>query len=498
MGTAVAKTMLRGPKGKVDLSPLDLSALPKAGPERVIAFFTQFLLIPKGVGAKSPFVPAPWEREAIEGLFPSSRKIRQALLALARGNGKSLFAAGLALYALFADEEEGAQVLCVAADMRQAGIVFNAARRMVELNPELSSRCVIYFGENPRIIVRATDSVMMALPGGDPKSLQGWDPSFAVVDELHVVTPETWQAMTLASGKRTRSLILAISTPSDDAESVMYALVKHGREGTDPAFYFREWAALDQQHPSDCRHCWAEANPALGSYLAEDAMEAVHATTREGAFRRYRLGQWLSQLDAWLPLGAWDACTDATRVVPDKAKVCLGFDGSASGDSTALMGCTVGDDPHVFVLGVWQNPGDPRWRVPRGEVDKTVRAAFERYDVLELACDPWGWRSEVESWSQSFPGHVIEWPTSTIHRMGPATDRIYQAIITKSLTHDGDSRLASHVGNCCAKVTPHGDVVMKAAKYSPRKIDSAVAMIVAHERAAHHSMKKTSRRVRAW
>jgi phage terminase large subunit-like protein len=124
--------------------------------------------------------------------------------------------------------------------------------------------------------------------------------------------------------------------------------------------------------------------------------------------------------------------------------------------------------------------------------------AFERYDVQELACDPWGWRSEIEAWSETYPGRVIEWPTSTLHRMGPACDRIYTSIVKKTLTHDGDSRLAAHVGNCHAKVTPHGDIVTKAAKYSPRKIDSAVAMIVAHERAAHHSMKKAGRRVRAW
>jgi phage terminase large subunit-like protein len=489
-----------GPKGQIEATPLDLSKLPHAGPKRVVSFIEGFLLIPKGVGARKPFRVRKWQREIITGLFPhpnTGPRPRTGLCSLPRGQGKSTLAAALALYGLFADKEEGAQVLCVASDMRQAGIVFAAARRMVELNPELASRCQIFAGDNPKIYVPSTDSTLAALPS-DHRALQGWDPSLAIVDELHVVQAETWQAMTLASGKRTRSLVLAISTPSDDPESVMYSLVLHGRKNTDKAFYFREFAAFNQDHPSDCRHCWREANPALGDFLAVDAMEALHATTREGAFRRFRLGQWLSTADAWLPLGAWDECTDAKRVVPDRTKVCLGFDGSASGDSTALMGCTIGDDPHIFVIGIWQNPGDPRWRVPRSEVDKTVRAAFERYDVQELAADPWGWRSEIEAWSQTYPGHVIEWPTSTLHRMGPACDRIYTSIVKKTLTHDGDSRLASHVGNCIAKVTPHGDVVTKAAKYSPRKIDSAVAMIVAHERAAHYSMKRTGRKVRAW
>ncbi len=63
-------------------------------------------------------------------------------------------------------------MLCVASDLRQAGIVFNAARRMVELNPELQRRCLIYGGDNPRIYVPATDSTLTALPS-DERALQG-------------------------------------------------------------------------------------------------------------------------------------------------------------------------------------------------------------------------------------------------------------------------------------------------------------------------------------
>lgn len=67
----------------------------------------------------------------------------------------------------------------------------------------------------------------------------------------------------------------------------------------------------------------------------------------------------------------------------------MAFDGSASGDSTALVGCTM--DGHLFVVGLCEHPvDDPRWRVPRGEVDKAVADAFSKYDVVELACDPWG------------------------------------------------------------------------------------------------------------
>lgn len=492
-----ARQMTRGPKGPICMDPLDLSNLPGRGPRRVQAFCQQFLIVPTGKGARTPFKLRKWQLEIVAGLFPSKgNRPRQAAVVLPRANGKTSLAAVLSLYALFADNEEGAQVAFVASDLRQASIGFNMARRMLDLSPELSARAVVYGSDTPRIYVPGTDSTLMALPS-DPKSLQGFSPSFCVVDELHVVNDEVWEAMTLASGKRERSMVLAVSTPSDEITSVMWSLVKRGREAPDPQFYFKEYGA-PEGHPSDCEHCWKIANPALDDFLFRDAMTAVHKTTREGAFRRFRLAQWLVGADKWLPFGAWDACADASRIVPDHERVTLFFDGSASGDSTALVGCTI-TDPHLFVINVWASPdGDARWRVPRGEVGRTVQAAFLKYDVVEMATDPWGWRSEIEAWSERWPARVVEWPTNVIHRMGPATDRTFQAVVSKQLTHDGDSRLAEHIGNANAKSTPSGDVIVKDRKWSPHKIDAAVCAIGAYDRAIHHAKRKAGRKVRAW
>ena len=69
-----------------------------------------------------------------------------------------------------------------------------------------------------RIRVPRTDSELRPLPA-EPGALQGYDPSFVVVDELHVVTEQVWDAMALASGKRDRSLVLGISTPGVSPDS---------------------------------------------------------------------------------------------------------------------------------------------------------------------------------------------------------------------------------------------------------------------------------------
>ena len=79
--------------------------------------------------------------------------------------------------------------------------------------------------------------------------------------------------------------------------------------------------------------------------------------------------------------------------------------------------------------------------------------------------------------------------------MAPATDRLYQAVAAQSITHDGDARLAAHIAHAVAKRTPMGDLISKDKRNSPRKIDAAVAAIVALDRAVWHTNKATRRRV---
>ncbi len=251
----------------------------------------------------------PWQVEIVAGLFDEPRP-RQGVVSVPRGNGKSTLAAMLGLYGLLGDGVEGAQVLCVASDQRQAGIVFNAARRMVELNPVLESRVQIF---KDRLYVPHTDSMLVPLPA-EPGALQGYDPSLAVVDELHVVTTDVYDAMALAAGKRDHSLVLAISTPAASSESVMWRLVEHGRTGNDPTFYFREFAAPDGCAVDD-EDAWEAANPALDDFLHRDALRATLRTTRESAWRRFRLGQWVDQVaEPWFPSGAWETCAEARGI----------------------------------------------------------------------------------------------------------------------------------------------------------------------------------------
>lgn len=479
--------MRAGPKGNIEAAPLDFSDWTTARAERRIRFVDEYVVTPKGVGALEPMRFRPWQREIVAGAFAEG--IRTALVSLPRANGKTALAAALAVAELFVGPPS-AEVLVVASDQRQANIALRLARRMIELSPELAERAQVF---SDKIVVPHNDSTMIALPA-DPGALHGWDPSLLIVDELHVVSEAVWEAVTSVQGKRPESLTLAISTPSTSPDCVMWRLIEHGRRGDDSAFFLREFQAPDGCATDD-EAAWAEANPALDDFLSRDGLASARRTLREPVFRQLRLGQWVSGSESWLPFGTWDALADTERRVEKKERVVLAFDGSASGDSTALIGCTVGDNPHLFVEGLWENPGDPRWRVPRADVSNAVDVAFQKYDVLELAADPWGWNSEIEAWAARHgEKRVLMWNTAAANRMAPATDRLYTATQEQTVTHDGNRDLAAHVAHCVAKRTPMGDLVSKDKKGSPRKIDAAVGAIIAFDRASFHTNKPTKRR----
>lgn len=470
-----------GPKTRVSAAPIDWSELGPADHRRVVKFAAGYCQIPKGQGAGSPFRLRPWQREILRGIMPAKgRRPRQGLVSLPRGNGKSTLGALLALYALLADDVASPQVLVCAADLRQASIIFNAARRMVETSPELSARVRIY---SDRLVSPLNDGVLMPLPS-DPDALQGWDPSLCLVDELHVVGRDTWEAMILASGKRPESLVLAISTPPANPDSIMRDLAVLARSEPDPSFYFREWTS-DLSHPLDCAHCEKASNPALGDFLSPDALASVRRTSREASYRRYRLGQWVeTSEDSWLTPEAWKACEDR-REIEDGSPVVLAFDGSYSGDATAIVAVSVEQVPHVQPVQIWEPGGRPDFRVPIADVEEALRAACRRWTVVEVACDPFRWQKSLQALQAE--GLPMAEHGQQRARMTPATQSLTEAVLNREVTHSGDRVLTRHVLNARVTDDHTGVRLHKLDKHSEYKIDAAVCAVMAHSRARHYA-----------
>ena len=126
---------------------LPTSHYDKKKADRAVTFI-QNLKHTKGKWEGKNFILFDWQDQIIRDIFgivkeDGTRQFRQAYVEIPKKNGKSELAAAIALYMLFADNEPSAEVYSAAADRSQASIVFDVAKRMVELSPALLKRSKI-------------------------------------------------------------------------------------------------------------------------------------------------------------------------------------------------------------------------------------------------------------------------------------------------------------------------------------------------------------------
>lgn len=218
--------------------------------------------------------------------------------------------------------------------------------------------------------------------------------------------------------------------------------------------------------------------------------------------RRFYLNQVTHASDAWLTQTEWAACVrrpdgELPDSVADREAVTLGFDGSrkrarGNTDATALVGCRVRDG-HVFLIDCWEQPEGPagdEWRVPTAAVDLAVRDAFRRYRVVGFYADPALWESYVAQWEQDFGSQLAVKasranPIEFYMTGGRATvvvralEQFHSAVVDREMTHDGASVLTRHVLNARRRAGRSGIQIAKDHPDSPRKIDAAVAAVLA-------------------
>lgn len=419
-----------------------------------------------------------WQRAELE-VFTAPGRPRVAYVQVARKNGKTRLAAVLALAEACLKDRR--HVYAISDSERNLNSVLMRELRDLVGGSEYLRDSVHVF--QSKIEVPETGS-FIETRANNFKASQGINPHLVLVDEVHLQkSADIWSGMQMAGAARADALLFGITTPGYDLTSLAHGLYTAVKAG-DPTIYGRIFEA-DPAAELDDRVAWREANPCHDRPGFLDALEFDRARLPEHEFRRFRLGQWTATDQAWLPYGAWAECAATAREVEDGARVWLGFDGSYSGDSTALVGVT--EDLHVFVAGCWENPGRSGWRVPRAQVKATVAEVFARFDVAELLCDPPYWAQEIAEWAAEWPGRVVEFPTFSRARMAPACTTFYSAILERTMTHDGDPRLARHVSNAVVKTSPQGDFITKADKDSPAKIDLAVAAVIAlHVAAQDH------------
>jgi phage terminase large subunit-like protein len=454
-----------------------------------------------------PFLLEPWQRRLFGEALAYGKDgwpvWGSVVIVAPRKNGKTTMLAAIALYRLLTDEGRP-EILLAAPSDRVAGRLFDAAARFVRRSPEL--RRLLRVRDHAGEIVREDGLGILYRMSSDPARLFGFNPTHVVCDELaQWTTPSlrrAYAALTSGGGARSAPQVFTITTAGEASrrhDSILGRILDAGLDCDDlerldaltvarmNAARTLVWAyeaPTNDPHDTDAMK---QANPASWITKAYLRRQADDPELTDAQVLQLHGCVWAESETTWIAPDDWAARADRERQLRDGERIVLGFDGSYRRDATALVACAV-EDGFVSPIAVWEQPdrAPKDWKVPRDEVDDELAEAMERFEVVELAVDPPGWHSEVEGWREAYGEVVVDFPTNSRQRMAAACDRFRVAVLEGDLRHDGSALLARHVGHCVTKPTPHGLIVTKEHPDSPRKIDAAVAAIVAYERVAWH------------
>lgn len=152
-------------------------------------FFENWLRHSKGKFAGKPFLLLDWQKEMIAELFgwvrvaDDLRRYRVAYISTAKKSGKSTLLAGIGLYLLIADGENGAEIYGAAADREQASVVFREAASMVRASPLLSQQLEVI--DSRRTIAFRKEASFYRVLSADAFRAEGLNIHGLLFDELH-------------------------------------------------------------------------------------------------------------------------------------------------------------------------------------------------------------------------------------------------------------------------------------------------------------------------
>lgn len=484
--------------------------------------FFDFLTHSKGEWGGKPIALEPWEQAIFWILFgwhrrqTRTRRFRQAYIEIARKNGKSLLASGIALYMLIGDGEPGAEVYSAATKRDQAKIVWDEAGRMVRKSPHLAGAITV---QKDKLFLPFDTASKYEPVGRDADTMDGLNVHCAIVDELHAHrTSEVWDVLETGMGARRQPLLFGITTAGFNQASFCYEMRNYAtallEQVLDNDAFFTIIYTLDEgDDPWDERN-WSKANPNLGvslylNELRDLATKARELPTALNSFLVKRLNVWTTSAEHWLHPDRWRACNGAMDEAALVGRACFGgLDLSSTLDLTAwvLVFPPTDDDPLYRVVARFWVPETAiieRSRSQRVPYDAWIRQGFitaipgdvidyayiydqierdaGRFQIREIGYDRYQAAEIYVRLAEQ--GLTMVQIAQTTGGMNGGMMALERLVMGKLMAHGGNPVLAWNVHNVVVYKDTNGNIKPDRRK-STEKIDGAVAMAMAIGRAA--------------
>lgn len=316
----------------------------------------------QGKSNGQPFILTDWQFFIVENIFgwyykdSSRRVIRNVYVEVGRKSGKSTLLAGIALYALLADGENGAEIDCIANTRLQARQLFEYAS---ELSKSLDRKEKYIKRYRNQINFPLKQSKLQVL-SSDASKLDGFNSSLFVEDELHAaVNSQLYDVLKSSQGMRENPLAICITSAGFDKFSFCYQMrttcieILYGKK--EDMSQFSAIYSIDERDDWTDPKVWKKSNPNLGitvteDYLQEQVTQAKNNPSLEVGVRTKNFGEWISSSDIWINNDLLLQCSEKVNLnqFNDEDFGYIGVDLASVSDLTAVSVLINKDDKYYF------------------------------------------------------------------------------------------------------------------------------------------------------
>jgi len=475
--------------------------------EKVIAFIESFCKVPEGWLVGQPMKLDKFQKDFIKDVYDNQHGTKNAILSIARKNGKTGLIAGIMLAHLVGPEaKQNSQIVSGARSREQASQVFNYAYKMVMLSPQLSS------------IVRPIPSkkMLMGLPmnveyralSAEGKTAHGLSPILGILDEVGQVKgpqDDFIDAITTAQGAHESPLLITISTQAASDGDLLSIWIDDATNSQDPRIVCHLYAAEKEADVLD-EDAWKAANPALGTFrslddLQEQAKQASRMPSSENTFRNLCLNQRVSTVSPFISRDTWLSC-GGKLLDFGSVTVYAGLDLSARTDLTALVIIAKINGiwhvvPHFWTpeqglmdrakrdrqpYDVWVKQGYMHTTagktVDYENVAQDIVAIMSNLNIQAIAYDRW----RMDILKKEFANLQVELPLQEwgqgFKDMSPAIDALEAELLNGRIAHNNHPVLTMCAANAIIQKDAAGNRKLDKSKANGR-IDGLVAMAMA-------------------
>jgi len=291
-----------------------------------------------------------WNLFAWKWLRNGFRRFRHVYLEMPKKNGKSTFAAAIALAIFTLDGEEGAEIYSAATTRAQANEVFE--KTAVKMWRKTSWLQFSSSGDERikklqyRLVFEKHGSIFEALSGKADQA-EGKNTHCAIIDEYHLHKTDDMVNNLVSGAVRSQPLIIRITTAGTNKIGVCYRYRKQCTDVLNGIYendtLFTMIFSVDDPEKWKDEEQWAIANPnwntseELRETTRSEFIEAQKSVSKEIDFKTKKLSIWTGTAQTWISDERWMASAGSVIEAELIGKECYGgLDLSKSQDITAL------------------------------------------------------------------------------------------------------------------------------------------------------------------